>query len=186
MLAGTLTVEGEADQAEALRARFAGIVAEHAGALQRLARGYEVDAGRQQDLVQEMLVALWRALPAFGGRSSARTWVHRVAHNVAVTHVVRGRRDRLARAVSLDDAEGLPRLVRDAAREAEGREAVHRLAVIVRGLRPADAQIILSYLEGLEHAEIAEVAGISVENVAVKIHRIKAVLRSALEPGGES
>ena len=61
---------------------------------------------------------------------------------------------------------------------------VQRLAALVRALRPLDAQLVLLYLEGLEHAEIAEVTGLSRENVAVRVHRIKGALMRALEEGG--
>ena len=169
-----------ADEAKAPLQAFRELTADYGAALQRLARGYEADEGRQQDLVQEILVALWQALPSFEGRSSLRTWVYRVAHNVAVTHVVKQRRDRLARSVPLDDDA----LVANAAREAEGRDAVSRLAALVRALRPADAQVILLYLEGLDHSEIAEVTGLSPENTAVKVHRTKAALARAFAQGG--
>ena len=162
-----------------LEARFRALSTEHGPAIRRLARGYEADEGRQEDLVQDVLVALWRALPAFEGRASIRTWVYRIAHNVAVSHIVKRRRDRLSRSVPLDEALDL--LVRNAAREAEGRDSVSRLATLVRALRPIDAQVILLYLEGLEHAEIAEVTALSRENVAVKVHRIRAALARALE-----
>jgi RNA polymerase sigma-70 factor (ECF subfamily) len=58
-----------------------------------------------------------------------------------------------------------------------------RLAALVRALKPADSQIILLYLEGLDHAEIAEVTGLGTSNVAVKVHRIKHALRRALANG---
>ncbi len=162
--------------------RFRAIAVEHGPALRRFARGFEADGARQEDLVQDVLLAIWRALPAFEGRASLRTWVYRIAHNVAVSHVIKGKRDRLARAVAIDDDDRA--LVRNAAIEAEGRDAVQRLAALVRLMRPADAQVILLYLEGLEHAEIADVTGLSRENVAVKVHRIKAALARAMDDGG--
>jgi RNA polymerase sigma-70 factor (ECF subfamily) len=163
--------------------RFRAIAAEYAPAIARLARGYEADEARQQDLAQEILVAIWSALPRFEARASIRTWVYRIAHNVAVSHVIKWQRDRLSRAAPIDD-EATAVLVRNAAREAEGRDGVQRLAALVRALRPADAQIILLYLEGLEHAEIADVTGLSRENVAVRVHRIKSALACALDEGG--
>jgi RNA polymerase sigma-70 factor (ECF subfamily) len=60
---------------------------EYGPALERLARAYEVDAGRREDLLQEIHSALWRSLRTFDGRCSLRTWVYRVAHNTAVTHI---------------------------------------------------------------------------------------------------
>jgi RNA polymerase sigma-70 factor, ECF subfamily len=165
-------------------ARFSAIAADYGAAIERLARGYERDEDRQRDLVQEILVGIWRALPAFEGRSSLRTWVYRIAHNVAVSHVLTRGRDRLSRTVSLDALSALDgEPGRDALPELEGRDAVARLGSLVRALRPADAQVILLYLEGLEHAEIAEVTGLSDANVAVKVHRIKGVLKRAFEKG---
>lgn len=38
--------------------------------------------------MQDILFAVWSALPRFEGRASVRTWVYRIAHNVAVSHVV--------------------------------------------------------------------------------------------------
>jgi RNA polymerase sigma-70 factor (ECF subfamily) len=186
MSAAEVVLEGErhgAGPPQGLEARFAALAAEYGAAIQRVARGYEADEGRQQDLAQEILVALWTALPAFEGRSTIRTWVYRIAHNVAVSHVLRRRRDRLARAVPVDD-DTMATVVRNAVREVEGRDAVHRLAAAVRALRPVDAQVILLYLEGLAHAEIADVTGLTPENAAVKVHRIKAALARALDDGG--
>lgn len=180
-MTGGADADGAAAPATEHLKAFRALTAEYGAALQRLARGTEADEARQQDLVQEILVALWQALPSFEGRSSLRTWVYRVAHNVAASHVVKRQRDRLARAVPIEDEA----LVANAAREAEGRDAVSRLASLVRALRPADAQVILLYLEGLEHAEIGEVTGLSEANVAVKVHRIKVVLKRAFEKGME-
>jgi RNA polymerase sigma-70 factor (ECF subfamily) len=62
---------------------YAEVAAEFGGALERLARAYEADSDRCRDLLQEIHVALWRSLARFDGRCSMRTWVYRVAHNVA-------------------------------------------------------------------------------------------------------
>lgn len=61
-------------------------------ALQRLARSYEADSDKQQDLLQEIHLALWRSFRVFDERCSLRTWVFRVGHNVAATHVLKQRR----------------------------------------------------------------------------------------------
>lgn len=157
---------------------FQAITRDHGPALRRLARGYEAEEARREDLFQEILVALWRALPGFEGRSSLRTWVFRVAHNVAATYVVKRRRDGLARAASIDDlADELPVIAIDR----ESKDDLDRLAAAIRALRPADAQIVLLYLEGFEHAEIGEVTGLSREAVAVRVHRLKAALAATLQ-----
>ena len=60
-------------------------------ALARLAVAYERDPHRRQDLLQDIHFALWRSLAAFDGRCALRTWVYRVAHNVATSHALRDR-----------------------------------------------------------------------------------------------
>src|SRR5262245_44890861 len=73
---------------------FLALHGRHAPALGRLARHYEADPEARRDLEQEILAALWRALPSFRGECAERTWVYRVAHNVAATHVARAIRTR--------------------------------------------------------------------------------------------
>ena len=60
-----------------LEALYEQVSAEFSAPLARLARAHEADASLQQDLLQEIHIALWRSLPAFGGRCSLRTWVYR-------------------------------------------------------------------------------------------------------------
>ena len=86
-------------------ALFENVAQEYAAPLARLARAHEADPALQQDLLQEIHIALWRSFPAFQNRCSLRTWVYRVAHNVAATHVVRAKRRRTSQLVSLDDVE---------------------------------------------------------------------------------
>ena len=150
-------------------------VAAHGAALSRLARGYEADADRRRDLLQLIHIALWRSLRLFDGRCSLQTWVYRIAHNVAATHVLRSRRAS-ARLVDLEALESEPGFV-DGETEAHRRDSVARLLRLIRRLKPLDRQIILLYLEGEPAASIAEVVGLQPSNVGTKIHRIKKLLR---------
>ena len=56
-------------------------------------------------------------------------------------------------------------------------EALDRLSLLIQRLKPLDRQIIVSYLEGLEARTIGEITGLSAANIAMKIHRIKNVLK---------
>jgi RNA polymerase sigma-70 factor (ECF subfamily) len=157
-------------------------VAEFGAALDRLARGYEADADLRRDLRQEIHTALWKGLPKFDGRCSLRTWVYRVAHNAAATHVLKHRPkhtvvglEELDRASSGDDPE----------RDALEHDARQRLLRLVQELKPADRQLTLLYLEDLDIASIGEVTGLSSNAVAIKIHRIKAILARRFQQGGD-
>ena len=156
-------------------------------ALERLARAYEADADRRRDLVQEIHLALWRSLAGFDGRCSLRTWVYRVAHNVGAGHILKQRsrgRGPGGGLVSLDEVE----LAAPGAspEEAVGeRQALERLMALIRGLKPADRQLMLLYLEDLPAAEIAQVTGLTPGSVATRIHRIKAVMARTFQQGSQ-
>ena len=156
-------------------------VATYGAALGRLARGYEADADRRRDLLQLIHIAIWRSLRLFDGRCGLGTWVYRIAHNVAATHVLRSRRAS-SRLIGLEALEAEPGLV-DGEAEAHRRDTVARLLRLIRRLKPLDRQIILLYLEGERAASIAEVTGLKPGNVATKIHRIKRLLRKQFDEG---
>jgi RNA polymerase sigma-70 factor (ECF subfamily) len=155
-------------------------VAAFGPALDRLARGYEADADLRRDLRQEIHVQLWRSMARFDGRCSLKTWVYRVAHNVAATHVLKHRAK--APLVGLEELEQA-RAEDDPEAAAVERNAVERLHALVRALKPPDSQIMLLYLEGFDAAAIGEVTALSAGAVAVKIHRIKALLAQRFHQG---
>lgn len=76
-------------------------------ALDRLVRGYEFDVDKRADLLQDIHLALWRSFEKFEARCSIRTWVYRIAHNIATSHVIRQRRAKRGSLLSLDDLESI-------------------------------------------------------------------------------
>lgn len=168
----------------ALEARLREVVEHFGSALQRLARSYEHDPSLQQDLVQEILIAITRALPGFEARSSLRTFVFRVAHNVGISHSLRQSRRRPTRWTSIDElaAEPASEDVRADVLVAQ-RQRLTKLQELVASLKPVDRQLVLLLLEGLGAAEIAEVTGLSATNVTTKVARVRALLKQRL--GGE-
>lgn len=155
-------------------ARYLEAAAAHGAALQRLAGAFEANAERRRDLLQDMHVALWRSFVAYDARCSVRTWVYRVAHNVAASHVDKERRTHRG-AVTLDEIEHLPS-AQNISLEVEETEALARLHAIIRALGQPDRQIITLYLEGLDAASIAEVTGLSAGAVATRVSRLKTQL----------
>lgn len=145
--------------------------AEYGAALARLARGYEGDPDKRRDLLQEIHIALWRSFEGFDGLCSLRTWVYRVAHNTATSHVIRQRRARPQMMVGLEEVDALP-----IEPETDRKVALNQLTELIHRLKPLDRQVILAWLDGMEAAEIGELTGLSSRNVATKVHRIKGVL----------
>ena len=154
---------------------YAEAAAEFGGALERLARGYERDPDKRRDLLQEIQVALWRSLARFDGRCSLRTWVYRVAHNTATSHVLR-RSGRQNVFVEADEELASSPDAGDGESAVDRQRALDRIYELIRCLRPPDRQVMLLYLEEMDTATIAEVTGLSASNVSTKIHRIKQIL----------
>jgi len=154
----------------------------YSAALDRLARAYESDPEARRDLLQEIHLQLWRSFAQFDCRCSLRTWVYRVAHNVATGHTVRQRRIR-EKLVSIESIESIPGGDQGELAASQA-EALHRLSLLIQGLQPLDRQIIISYLEGMDAASTSEITGLSPANVAMKVHRIKHVLRRWFHEGG--
>jgi RNA polymerase sigma-70 factor (ECF subfamily) len=154
-------------------------VDKYGSALERLARAYEADPEKRRDLIQEIHFQLWRSFQRFDERCSTRTWVYRVAHHVASSHVLRERRI-FSRFVSLEELEMLPG--KDAA--VDQSISLDRLSKLIQQLKPVDRQVIVSYLEGMDAASIGEITGLSAASVAMRIHRIKIILARRFHGGG--
>jgi len=152
-------------------------------ALERLARAYEADPDRRLDLLQEIHLAFWQSLASFDARCSLRTWMYRVAHNVAASHVIRDRRRNSRILVSLDEIEHFTG-INDNGLVLDERHVLEKLLRLVQQLKPLERQVIVSYLEGMDAASIGEITGLSPGNVATKIHRIKNVLTRQFHRGG--
>ena len=155
----------------------------YGSSLDRLARAYEFETEVRRDLLQEIHFQLWRSFAHFDGRCSLRTWVYRVAHNVATAHMIRQRRirDRLA---SIETIEAMPDSSDHGELAATEVEALDRFSMLIQRLKPLDRQIIVSYLEGMDASSIGELTGLSPANIAMKVHRIKNILRRWFVEGG--
>ena len=163
-------------------ALFEKAAAEFAAPLMRLARAHEVDPHLQQDLLQEIHIALWRSLSAFGERCSLRTWVYRVAHNVAATHVMRGRRRQAHRLTTLDEID-VAGDTPDVDAELDAGRALQKIHALIQALKPLDRQVIILHLEGLSADEIADIVGISPANTHTKLTRIRQLLTARVGAG---
>ena len=167
------------DQAqEGIDARFDRIMREYGPAISRVAFGYERLSGAREELIQEIALAVWQALPRFREECSERTLVFRIAHNRGLTHVYR----RAPAQSSLDEltvdpVDPLPHPEQKLAMSAER----DRLRAAVRRLPLPYRKVIILALEELSHAQIAEVLGISESNVGVRVSRAKAQLKKILE-----
>lgn len=150
---------------------FQAWVSEHVGVLHRIARAFALGAD-QHDLLQELLLALWRAAPAFRGDSAPTTFIFRVAHNRALTW----RRSEARRRHRQSEYERL----RVEETTGEGPQ-IERLYAAIRKLEAVDRSLMLLSLEGQSYAEIAAIHGLSETNVGARLTRTRKKITQLME-----
>ena len=157
--------------------QFDRLLALHGPALSRLAAIYTNTAHDRDDLLQEIAIAIWQALPRFRGECSERTFLYRIAHNRGIAYLSRWRSQFASSSDEVDAPDPAPDPESGLAKEQQAarlRAAIHRLPVVYR-------QVITLTLEGLAYGEIAEVLGISETNVGARLTRARQMLRESLE-----
>jgi RNA polymerase sigma factor (sigma-70 family) len=158
---------------------FDRVAREYGAALARLASAYEQDPDEREDLLQDILFALWRALPTFRGDCSERTFVYRVAHNRALTHRKRSK-VRGVGAAPLEDASDVADTGLGPADRAVSSERQEQLLAAVRRLPPQYRQVVMLRLEDLSNAEMAAVLGVNDNVVAIRLTRARKQLAELL------
>jgi RNA polymerase sigma-70 factor (ECF subfamily) len=126
--------------------------------LERLVRAYEANPEKRRDLSQDIHFQLWRSFQRYEGRCSLRTWVYRIAHHVAASHVIRERRV-FSKLVTLQQLETFPDKI-EGPDFADHRIDLDRLSVLIQRLKPLDRQVVVGYLEDLGAQTIGEITGL--------------------------
>jgi RNA polymerase sigma factor (sigma-70 family) len=166
------------------RAKCEDLLRRYLPALRRLVCCYAREPmGKEDhdDLLQEIAMGLWTALPRFRGDSSERTWVYRVAHNTAISFVTgRRRRSRREHVWTGGDPPALAASPESNVIQDQQRA---RLWAAVEELPLADRQIVVLHLEGLSAAEIEVVTGLSAGNVATRLTRVRQRLVTKMRGG---
>ena len=161
---------------------FERLLGQHGPMLRRIAGSYEADPERRRELEQDILLAVWRALPRFRGEAPIKAFLARVAHNRAVTHVsreaVQPRRAPLDETMQSHDPTPHDQV------EAEDLRA--RLAEAVRALPLSLRQPAVLTLEGFSPAEIGPMLGLNANAVSIRLTRAKAALKDLMNPEASS
>jgi RNA polymerase sigma-70 factor, ECF subfamily len=148
---------------------------EHSSAVFKVARAYTLTSDECQDLAQEILLQAWLSLPNFEGKAHVATWFYRVALHTAMNWH-RKDKTRRSRQQPLVEVQAVAPEASNSAEQALQRETVEQLYKAIHQLSKTDAALVLLYLDEMSYREMAEVLGISENNVGVKLNRAKRAL----------
>lgn len=152
---------------------FEEICRDYGAMIRRIALSYESAPERADDLVQEIYIAIWRALPSFRGEATLRTFLARIATNRAVTHVARAMK--APTSIGLDGL--IPSSIESPEHQAIARDRRAALMAAVQRLPLTYRQPVMLVLEGLTFEEVSQVLGITSNAVGVRMSRAKQLLK---------
>ncbi|MFC5625728.1 RNA polymerase sigma factor [Algoriphagus winogradskyi] len=144
------------------------------GIIYKVANSYCKDEDDREDLIQEIILQLWKAFPSFNPNFKLSTWMYRIALNVAISNY---RKTRKRNQIIQPLSETAIYLAED---KSEANEKRDLLQSLIKELKEVDRALILLYLDGYLYPEIGEVLGLSESNVATKLSRIKQQLKKKI------
>lgn len=152
---------------------FMELMKQHEGIVFKLVNLYATDLEDRKDLVQEIMYQAWKGYAKFEGRSSFSTWLYRICLNTIFTQKRKKH--------PIEYKESLDLISPKVENQVTGSMEAKALYAAVRALPEADRAIISLHLDGYDHADIADIIGLSEGNVRVKLHRIKKQLTIMLK-----
>ena len=156
---------------------FLELIEQNKAKINRICSVYAKNREDQKDLVQDVLLNIWKALPSFEHRASINTWLYRITLNVCLrSKYEKARKNK----VEIDSIQI------EYPQEENKDEKYEQLYQCIAQLEETDRSIIVLFLEDLPYKDIAAIAGISENYVAVKIKRIKARLLNCLKTQGHA
>lgn len=152
---------------------FITVIQTNKGIIYKIASSYSNNSDDRKDLVQEIIVQLWKSFENYNDQYRYSTWIYRIALNVAISFY---RKENRRRKVSNPLSESILNFAETNV-TGETDENIGFLQQFISELKEIDKALMLLYLEEKSHKEIAEIIGITETNVATKIGRIKAGLK---------
>ncbi|MEO9474533.1 MAG: RNA polymerase sigma factor [Cyclobacteriaceae bacterium] len=150
---------------------FVEAVQRHSGIIHKILYLYLDDKQEREDLAQEIQLQAWKAIGRFRGDAQFSTWLYKVGLNTVFTY----KRKKRISADSIHDKDFVEE-------QMEVGERSEMLVQQVKLLSDIDKTIITLHLEDFDNGEIAEITGLTKNNVGVKMHRIKEQLKKKLNP----
>lgn len=158
-------------------ASYLKVIEEHKGLLYKVANAYCHDEEDRKDLIQEIMIQIWRSFARYDEQYKLTTWLYRISLNVAISWY---RKEKSRAKIALPINEDLIYLLEER-QSPKIDEDVVLLNGFIAKLPKLDRALILLYLESTPQQEIANILGLSLSNVSTKIGRIKSKLRQMFQ-----
>ena len=159
---------------------YSQVLKEYAALLGRVAATYEANFHLRQELLQEISLAVWQALEKFKGDSSVKTYVLRVAHNKAITHVAyHAKQPRNDSYCEVETPQPSQQTSSDV--QMAQQQQIQTMLKEIRKMPIQTRQVVTMSMEGLSYSEIAEACGISGSNAGVILNRARKVLMKSIQ-----
>ena len=156
---------------------FKDLLTSYKGVILKVARSFASTEEDLGDLFQEIILQIWLALPSYRKESKLSTWIYKVSLNKAVTwgRSEKRRRDRFQPLSEIEaSTERFLGFV-------ERNQALDHLYREIHKLNEINRSLILLYLEGLNYTEMAEILGMSENNIGVRLSRIRKQLSGQMK-----
>lgn len=156
-----------------MKEKFLDLIEMHQGIIHKILSIYTYNEEEKKDLLQEIMLQLWKSYQSFSDRSSFSTWMYKVALNTALLHKRNLHAEKKAKETLVDNLShqfGIDK-----------NDKIISLYMAIDQLGSIDKAITLLYLEQKKYQEIEDIIGIKKNNVGVRINRIKEKLKKILE-----
>lgn len=149
---------------------FINLIDKNKGMIRMICRAYAQTEEDTDDYFQEVIIKLWETFNTFRGESSAKTWIYRITLNSCISFVRKKSKQPTIIPLLIDS---------DITEEdSDYTKNSDKLYKLINCLNKYEKALVMLWLENLSYAEIAEIMGLTVSNVSVKLLRIKEKLKS--------
>ncbi len=152
---------------------FLSVVQSNKGIIYKIVNSYCQNFEDRKDLVQEIIIQLWKSFDNYDDNFKYSTWMYRISLNVAISFY---RRENSRKKISYSLTEGIINFP-DIENIGPDHSDLSILQNLISELKDLDKALILLFLEEKTHKEISQIMGISETNVSTKLNRIKSTLK---------